>query len=256
MNLECILLAHGGAERWQRVTGLEIVFSARGALFTFKQVPRLHRISMWIGTREPETALYDYPQPGLVTCFRADEKLQILSNSGDLQVERRRPRAAFATFRCLFHWDALDFAYFCSYAMWNYLNTPFLFLRPDLPVTVKPSDLEGYTTQVGVRFPPDLPSHCEYQTFWFDSRGLLARHDYTAEVVGSWARAVHLSDEYRCFDGLWIPTRRRVHPLLFGSRPFRGVTLVALDIHEVKLIEQGGPALRSETESVPGAGLR
>jgi hypothetical protein len=53
--------------------------------------------------------------------------------------------------RRLFRWDALDFAYFSSYAMWGYLTTPFLFLHalPSVPAHHLPrfgrSGLENIT---------------------------------------------------------------------------------------------------------------
>ena len=72
------------------------------------------------------------------------------------------------------------------------------------------------------------------QTFYCDKHKLLRRLDYTAEVVGHWAHAAHLCNEYRDFSGLKIPTHRRVRPLLF-NRILHGPTLVALEIHDVQL---------------------
>jgi hypothetical protein len=36
------------------------------------------------------------------------------------------------------------------------------------------------------------------------------RHDYVAEAFGPWARGVHRSSAFEVFDGLPVPTRRRV----------------------------------------------
>ena len=88
--------------------------------------------------------------------------------------------------------------------------------------------------RLGVTFPDHFPTHCRHQTFIFDDRLDLRRLDYTAEVIGSWARAAHLCGEYRDFDGLRAPTRRRVLPLLFGQQPLPGPTLVALDVHNLR----------------------
>ncbi len=56
----------------------------------------------------------------------------------------------------------------------------------------------------GIRatFPAELPTHSRIQDFYFDVQHRLRRLDYTAEVVGSWARAAHMCEEYREFDGL------------------------------------------------------
>ena len=41
----------------------------------------------------------------------------------------RPARAQFSHWRRSLYWDALDFAYFSGYAMWNYLSLPFLLRR-------------------------------------------------------------------------------------------------------------------------------
>ena len=38
--------------------------------------------------------------------------------------DRSNPRAAFDGHTVETPWDALNLAYFCGYAMWNYLNAP------------------------------------------------------------------------------------------------------------------------------------
>ena len=80
-----------------------------------------------------------------------------------------------------------------------------------------------------VRYPADWPVHSRPQSFRFDATGLLVRNDYTAEVMAPWARATHLCAGHRSFDGLVLPTRRRVHP-----RRVRPVTLVRIAIDEVQ----------------------
>ena len=58
-----------------------------------------------------------------------------------------------------------------------------------------------------------------------DERGLIVRHDYTAEAFGRWARGAHRSYDFKSFEGLPVPTRRRVRP-----RPF-GPVIVRVDVH-------------------------
>jgi hypothetical protein len=70
----------------------------------------------------------------------------------------------------------------------------------------------------------------------FDEDRYLRRLDYTAEVIGAWAHAAHLCEDYKDFNGLRISTRRRIRPLFFGSNPLPAPTLVALEIHDIKLI--------------------
>ena len=87
-----------------------------------------------------------------------------------------------------------------------------------------------------VTFPSDIPTHCSKQVFYLDETRHLRRLDYTAEVVvGRWAHAAHLCENYRDFAGLKAPTRRRVRPILFGSSPLLGPTLVAIEVHDIRL---------------------
>ncbi len=116
--------------------------------------------------------------------------------------------------------------------------TPFLFLREGFRFNVLGPG--GGTNPDWIRlqatFPDDLPTHCRTQIYHLDEQRLLRRLDYTAEVVGGWARAAHLCEGYKDFDGIKAPTRRRVLPLMFGKNPLPGPTLVAIDIHDIQLI--------------------
>ena len=80
--------------------------------------------------------------------------------------------------------------------------------------------------------------------FYFDGNWHLERPDYVAEVVGGWAHAAHLFENYQNFSGLKAPTRRRVRPILFGAHPLPGPILVALDIYNIL------PASRATTSDL------
>jgi hypothetical protein len=72
--------------------------------------------------------------------------------------------------------------------------------------------------------PEPIRSHCREQTLQLDESCLIVRHEYVAESFGRWARAVHMSSNFETFDGLPVPTRRRVR-----LRPFTPV-LVKVDV--------------------------
>jgi len=98
-----------------------------------------------------------------------------------------------------------------------------------------PVEAEGGSwSRIQATFPHMIPTHCKTQVFYFDHEFLLRRVDYTALVVGSWAKAAHVWEGYRDFGGIKAPTRRRVTPILFGNQPMPGPTLVALDIREIR----------------------
>lgn len=226
-RLQTILDAHGGLDYWRSLSYVDVEMSAWGFLFKAKRITPLSHARLTINTRSPEVVMHDFPAPGCQAVLRGPDRVEIRDASGDVVEGRDNPRAAFRHPRRLVKWDALDFTYFSGYAMWGYLTLPFLLLHPGVRYEVAGNCVE-------VRFPPEVPAHSEVQRLSFDDSGRLLRHDYTAEVVGGWAKAAHLCRDYRQFGGLWAPTTRRVYPRGPFGRPLPGPTLVALDIHDVR----------------------
>ena len=138
--------------------------------------------------------------------------------AGEALESRDDPRAAFSGasgLRRNLRWDPLDSAYFAGYAMWNYLTTPLLLTVDGVRVREGepwPAGAEQWR-RLEVDFPDRLDTHSRHQTFYVDSVGLVRRHDYTAEVVGGWARAAHMLADHREVGGLVVP-----HPPL-GPAP-------------------------------------
>jgi len=231
-TLTTILDAHGGLERWASISAIDIEMSARGSLFNAKRVPPQRRVHLTIDPRTAHTVLHDYPVPGQRAILAGADRVEIRDAGETVVGQRADPRAAFSPVPWR-RWDAIDFAYFSGYAMWNYLTLRFLLLHPGVRVEVAAGTAGG--TRVDVHFPPAIPTHSPRQQLHFDAAGRLFRHDYTAEVVGGWARAVHLCSDYRRFGGLWFPTTRRVYPRGPFGRPLPAPTLVAVDIHSVRV---------------------
>ena len=231
-----IVEAHGGVKLWRSLDTIEAQLSAWGFLFTTKFRPTLTRVAVSASTREPRFVFHDFPAPGLTAELIGDEEVRIVAGDGDIIARRAKPRSAFKQLRRKFYWDRLDFTYFGGYATWNYLVTPFLFLRDgfDFEVLEPAKDTASPWLRLQVTFPDDVPTHCRKQIFYFDQKRYLRRVDYTAEVVGRWARAAHICENYRDFGGLNAPTRRRVHPLFFGNKPLPGPVLVALEIYSIR----------------------
>jgi len=234
-----IIEAHGGLALWNSLEVLEAEISVWGFLFTAKRRPTLERVVVSASTREPRLAFRDFPGSGLTSELIGDQEVRILGSDGKPTATRLKPRSAFTGLRRMISWDTLDFIYFAGYALWNYLVTPFLFLRDGFQLEVL-EPWEGAQPpwlRLQVTFPSDIPTHCRKQVFYFDETRHLRRLDYTAEVVGRWARAVHLCENYRDFDGLKAPTRRRVRPILFGSSPLPAPTLVAIEVHIIRPVQ-------------------
>lgn len=232
------IAAHGGAARWNGIAVVEATISARGFLFTAKRRPPLERVRVRAWTREVRLAFLDFPRAGETSELLGDAEVRVVRDDGTVPAQRTKPRAEFSNWRKQFAWDLLDFVYFGGYATWNYLTTPFVFLRAGFAFEeLAPlATAEGPWSRVRVHFPADIPTHSRVQVFHFDSLHRLRRLDYTAEVVGRWARAAHRCDAYRDFDGLQVPTLRTVLPLPFGSTPLPGPTLVALTVHDFRAL--------------------
>lgn len=237
--VETIVEAHGGASRWRKLEAIEAIISVRGLLFKAKRRPILNRVRVRASTREPRFTFHEYPRAGRNSEFIGNEQVRITDTDGQVLVSRAEPRSAIRRLRRQLYWDALDFTYFGGYATWNYLVTPFIFLRDDFyfeTLGTLSADSE-FPLRLRVRFPQDLPTHCQEQVFYFDGNYFLRRLDYTAEVVSRWADAAHICENYQDFDGIKFPTKRRVLPLLMGDKPLAGPVIVAIDIHELHLKE-------------------
>lgn len=195
---------------------------------------------MEISTTEPRAVLWPYPDPGKRGIFE-DNTVQIESlANGVVLTERANPRQVFSDFRHKFWWDDLDLLYFAGYAIWNYLSEPFLLTNPGFEIREIDPWPEGNETwrRLQVHFPPGVATHSPEQVFYFDEGGLLRRHDYTAEVFGSWAKAAHYCSEHKEFSGLVVPTRRRVFPRKKNGQIRRHPLLVWIEIKNVMLHER------------------
>jgi hypothetical protein len=127
--------------------------------------------------------------------------------------------------------------YFGSYALWGYINAPFIFRRPGFEVEeAEPWNEDGETWRgLRVVFPEGMPAHSREQFYYFGDDGLLRRNDYTAEVFGSWARAAHYCWDLEEFSGVTVPTRRKAMPRRRNGRPLTKVVLVSIGISDVRL---------------------
>jgi hypothetical protein len=234
--LEKVLDAHGGKASWDRVGALRIQVRCGGAALTAKlQRHAYRRYEALLDTRSPRVRFN--PFKGGRGVYTPD-RVYIETAQGTVGRERIDPRRFFSSGRRHFFWDALDVLYFGGYAMWNYLCTPFLWLADGFALREgdpwqRPG--ENWRT-LKVRFPTGLPTHSTEQVFYIDDRGLIRRHDYTAEVISPYARAVHYCNRHREFGGFVFPTRRRVYPRRTNNRSLPFPTLIWIDIDHITVI--------------------
>ncbi len=244
--LDDVLVAHGGAQRWRSAVRIHARVRTGGLLLRTR-VPgnRFADYRISVDVQRARTVLDPYPDDGRIGVFE-NGAARIETRDGEVIASRTNPRAMFfgtAGLRRNIRWDPLDAVYFAGYAMWNYLTTPYLLTREGIETTE-----EGQWQQSGeswrrltATFPPGIDTHSPRQTFYFDDRCLLRRHDYVPEVVGLWARAAHYCADPVHADGLLFPTRRWVHPIGVGNRSLPGPTLVSLRLSDLRVETDAPP---------------
>ena len=232
--------AHGGDRRWRKVSEVGAHVRSGGLLMAVKGRSRSFSDYGLNASTGQQSAVFE-PYPGSGTSgLYAGDSVRVLGTDGSLVSERDDPRAAFSGrtgMRRNLRWDELDALYFAGYAMWNYLNLPYLLARPGFEASEgEPIEVEGERwRRLDATFPEGIHTHCREQTFYFDERGLLRRHDYSPDVISSRAHAAHFSDGHTEVDGLVFPTKRRVVPKAPGGRPLPGPALVWMELSSLQV---------------------
>ncbi|WP_412070278.1 hypothetical protein [Rubrivirga sp. IMCC43871] len=218
--LDTAIAAHGGAETWRTVDTLRFRLRVRGNILMLRgRSPRTRALTASLAAHRVHARLDPFPGPGRVGVLDGDE---VWIEDADGTVLQRRPRTP-AGQRQGRLWDALDELNFLAYAFWNYGTTPFLLARPEIATRELPpvDGPGGPLRRLVATFPPSIPTHSREQTFSFGPDGLLRRLDYTADVFGPIAHGAHFCHAPRAFDGLVVPTHRRVVPYALRRFPNR-----------------------------------
>jgi hypothetical protein len=231
--VEEAIAAHGGLQMWEGAGEVTVQLSSGGLAFASKlQGHAVRDVQARISTRGQHVIFAPYPAAGLRGVFEEDGRVRIETDAGELVEDRENARSAFQDLRHKLWWDRLDILYFATYAIWTYVSTPFVFAREDYRVTeLDPWVENGERWRcLAVTFPEHVHTHSREQVFYLDTNGLIRRHDYTAEPIGGWAKAAHYCLDHRSFDGLIVPTRRRVYPRKRNNRRRAGPLLVWIEV--------------------------
>jgi hypothetical protein len=227
--------AHGAAA-YDEAAEITVHVRCGGMAFPMRfQRGKLRDFTGTVSTREPHAVLSPYPAPGQRGVFERGS-VRIESDGGEVLSARDDPRPAFKSLRHNVWWDDLDLLYFAGYALWGYMNAPFMFRRPGFELEeASPWREDGEIWRgLRVRFPAEVPAHSREQLYYFDDRGLIRRNDYTAEVFGSWAKAAHYCWDHEPFDGLVVPTRRRAMVRRPSGKPLRPAAVVTIAFDRVR----------------------
>ena len=213
--LNQVLHAHGGLDNWSTVTTLTAKLSLGGPFWELRGWPGIYDNSTAeLHAHRQHIVFNPFTTPDRKSVLDVEpQRVAILSADGDVVDERENPRESFPLpFELTTPWDALQVAYFSSYANWNYLTTPFLFTYPGVESSeVDPWDEDGETwRRLEVTFPESIATHNREQFFYFDSDYMLRRMDYSPDVTGA-SLVAHYAYDHQEFDGFIFPTKRDVH---------------------------------------------
>ncbi|WP_329137579.1 hypothetical protein OG552_28050 [Streptomyces sp. NBC_01476] len=233
--LQHVIDTYGGLDRWNGYRELTARVRGGGVLWTLKQQEgvlddyttriELHR----------QYAAHAFAGPGLLSVYTPD-RVAVEKETGEVVEERTDPRAAFAGHEFTTPWDRLHLAYFTGYAMWTYLTEPFSLAAPGtVTEEIEPWQEDGETwRRLKVLLAPELTGHSRENVYYIDADGLIRRHDYFAEVLGTGVtRAAHMISGHREYDGIVVPAERRVWRIGEGNKPNKDVLSVSIDVSDV-----------------------
>jgi hypothetical protein len=228
--------AHGGLERWKRFTTLSVHGINGGVLWGAKgKAAVLDDVTITVDLRSEKVSHWPFGSPDRRSRFEP-QRVALENAKGEVVEELLQPRSSFKGHTLETPWSDLQLAYFAGCAMWTYLNTPFLLVRPGVESEeLEPWGESGETwRRLKVRFPADIATHSTEQTLYFDQQGLLKRHDYDVEISGGTA-AAHYVSNLKEFSGIVFPTTRRIFPRQPDGHPLPEPLVVSIDLDQFVL---------------------
>jgi hypothetical protein len=230
--------AHGGLDRWQRFTTVSVHGINGGVLWGAKgKAGVLDDVTVTVDLRNEKVSHWSFGSPDRKSRFKP-QRVALENANGKVLEELLQPQSSFQGHTLETAWSDLQLAYFAGCAMWTYLNTPFLLVRPGVESEeLEPWQEAGETwRRLKVRFPADIATHSTKQTLYFDQQGLLKRHDYDVEISGGTPAAHYVSD-LKDFSGILLPTKRRIFPRQPDGHSVPEPLVVSIDLDHFALSE-------------------
>src|SRR5438034_6593638 len=153
--------AHGGLDRWKRFTMLSVHGINGGVLWGAKgKAGVLNDVTITVDLRNERVSHWPFGSPDRRSRFEP-QRVALENESGKVLEELRQPRSSFQGHTFETPWSDLQLAYFVGCAMWTYLNTPFLLVRPGVESEeIEPWQEAGKTLRpLKVRFPTVIENH-------------------------------------------------------------------------------------------------
>jgi hypothetical protein len=234
--LNLAVKAHGGLDRWNRVTAIKVAASITGAIWYVKgKGDVLKNVVLTADTRN-ERLTVDFPGQNKRAFFEPG-RILIEALDGTLIEARDDPREIIRRQQRETPWDDIQVVYFVGEALWTYLNTPFLYTHDGFTAEeISSIQVAGETwRRLKVIFPDIIKSHTREQISCFGPDGLLRRHDYTVDILGG-ATGLNYASDYQDIDGIVVPAKRRVYAYEGDYELVKEPLLVAIDMGEITLL--------------------
>ena len=227
--------AHGGLDRWRQLKTVSARLLQGGVLWQLKgQGGVLDDVHVTVDLRKEWASHRPFGQSNRHSSFQPD-RVAIEMNGGEVVEERANPRESFSGHKFDTPWDSLDLAYFAGYAMWTYMNTPFLFALSGIETEELESWQENGETlrRLKATFPESIATHSAVQTFYFDRQGRLKRHDYEVDIAGG-TPAAHYVSGLTDVSGILVPTRHMIYPRQPDGNAAPAPLVVSIDISDIE----------------------
>jgi len=227
--LDLAVKAHGGLERWNKVKSVKVAASITGAIWFVKgQGDALKEVVLTADTSTQRLTV-DFPGQDKRAIFEP-QRIVIQHMDGTPITARDNPEQSFVGQQRETPWDDIHVIYFVGEALWTYLTLPFLYTYPGFACEeVDPWEENGEQwRRLKVTFPDRIVSHSKTQITHFGPDGLMRRHDYTVDILGG-ATGANYSTNYRNFQGLMMPTTRRIYAYDEAMQKVPEPLLVSLD---------------------------
>jgi hypothetical protein len=236
--VEFILARHGGVQRWEDASTVAATVHVSGVFWPRKGQPDLLGFeTVTADLRRQRISMSPFGEGRTVHFDALEDLVTITDADGQVVDQLSEPRTSMAGYQGDTRWSATQVGYFICYATWTYLTEPFLFTLPGVETReIEPWEEDGETwRRLAVTFPGTIASHSKVQIYYFDSTtGLQRRMDYEVEVNGG-VNIAHYTSEHRFFDGLIVPTRRRVLHRNEENIADHRLATILLDVDDVRL---------------------
>ncbi|MDK4717310.1 hypothetical protein [Rhizobium sp. CNPSo 4039] len=233
--LDLAVAAHGGFERFSQFSFVEAKLHQGGVLWALKGKPTvLEDCNVKVDLKREQVSHWPFAPTQNRSDFTPD-RVAIEDDEGRVVEELLQPRKSFNGYEMETHWSNPQVAYFAGYTMWTYLTSPFILKRSGVVTReIAPWSENGRQwRRLLVQFPDEIATHSTEQTFYFDDKGLLVRHDYEVDIQGRNAAARYLSD-YVTADGIVMPGKMRIYPRGADNRPLPEPLIVSIEVSDFR----------------------